>query len=352
MAWISLLFLIMTVQAKPLERFLTKHSSETLRFVNSDGRFAYVTKKPGVLGLVSNFRSTDFLSEANANDFIVKGSLSKNRLVIESIPNAQDDMSLLKNNKLFVVDFGNTVTREVGKGRGARLHVKDEWLTFYDVSTRTIQVQNLVTQKKYEIKVSKKPNPFFVPEVVMVSARSLVYTDINEAGYAALVSFDLETQKSTVHYKSSQNGTKLELCQGADYLALGEFPYDGVSRGSKILISPLSGVMNLSTMHTLYSSVEQDIGNMICLDSYIYFIKTMNQDRDINLKVTEAVKLDFKTQNIEAKSSMKAVTQLIEMDGRVMIPFRGDFYVLEGRANLGDDTLKAVPTKEELQIDI
>jgi len=67
--------------------------------------------------------------------------------------------------------------------------------------------------------------------------------------------------------------------------------------------------------------------------------------------VTEAVKLEIKTQNIEAKTSLKAVSQIIEMDGRVLVPFRGEFFVLEGQSNLGDDTLKT-PSKEELQIDI
>ena len=91
---------------------------------------------------------------------------------------------------------------------------------------------------------------------------------------------------------------------------------------------------------------------MVCLPDSIYFVKTMNQDKALNFKVTEAVKLTLKTQKIESKSDLKHVTQLIEMDGRVLIPLRGEFYVLEGKFNLGTDTLKAFPTKEELQLDI
>ncbi len=351
MLWISLLVMAFNLTAAELPRFLTKHSPETLRYISMDGRYAYVQKKPGVLGLVSSYRSVDFLTDTNSNDFLIKSSRFKMRLAIESIPNAHSELSLVKNHKVFVVDFGNSVAREIGIGRGTRLHLRDEWLTFYNVVDKVIHVVNLVTQKKYEIKLSKKANPFFIPDVEMVSQRSILYTDINENGYSALVGFDLTTLKSTIMYKSSQTATRIELCQSSEYLGMGEFPYDGVTRGSKIQYVKLTDTVNLAGFTSLYNSIEQDIGNIICLPESIYFIKTMNQDKDLNYKVTEAVKLEIKTQNIEAKTNLKHVTQLVEMDGRVLVPLRGEFFVLEGKNNLGEDVLKAAPTREELQID-
>jgi hypothetical protein len=352
MAWISL-FLMFNVYAQVLPRFLTKHSPETLRYISMDGRYAYIQKKPGVLGLVTSFRSIDFITESFQNDFLVKSSPAKNRLAIESIPNTHIEMSLMKNHKIFVVDYGNTVTREIGFGRNAKLHLNDEWISFYDMLNKTLNVQNLITQKKFQIKLTKKANPFFIPDVEMVSSRTLVYTDINEEGYSALVAHDLASLKNNVIYKSAQTATRLELCGQKDYLAVGEFPYDGVVRGSKIQYVKLTGeVVNIAGMTSIYSSIEQDIGNMVCLPEVIYFVKTMNNDRALNYKVTEAVKLEIKTQNIETKSNLKHVTQLIEMDGRVLIPSRGEFFVIEGTDNLGMDILKTAPSKEELQIDL
>lgn len=352
MLWISLFLMAFNIGAADLPRFLTKHSPETLRYISMDGRYAYVQKKPGVLGLVSSFRSVDFLADSNSNDFLVKSSRFKNRLAIESIPNAHSELSLVKNHKIFVVDYGNSVSREIGLGRGSRLHLRDEWITYYDIIDKVIHVVNLITQKKYDIKLSRKANPFFIPDVEMVSQKSIIYTDINENGYSALVGFDLTTMKSNIIYKSSQTATRIELCQSTDYLGMGEFPYDGVTRGSKIQYVKLNDVVNLAGFTTLYNSIEQDVGNMICLPESIYFVKTMNQDKDLNYKVTEAVKLEIKTQNIEAKTNLKHVAQIIEMDGRVLIPLRGEFFVLEGKNNLGEDVLKSVPTKEELQIDL
>lgn len=352
MAWISLVFLAFSIMAAELPKFLTKHPSDTLRYISMDGRYAYVRKKPGVLSLMTSFRSVDFLVEENDNDFLVKGSGYRGRLAIESIPDTHQQMNLVKNHTIYVVDYGNSVSRKIGSGRNARLHLRDEWITYYDNYQRSIIIQNLITQKKFEIKLSKKPNPFFLPEVLMLSSNGVVYTDINENGYAALVSYNLENGKSTVVYKSSQNGTKLEICTGEGYMALGEFPYDGALRGSKIQTVKISDQTNLSGFTTHYTSIEQDIGNMVCLPDSIYFVKTMNQDKELNFKTTEAVKLDLKTNNISARTDLKSVAHLIEIEGRVLVPFRGDFYVLEGSANIGEDTLKSVRPKEELKLDI
>jgi hypothetical protein len=352
MVWISLLLICSSLYAEILPRFLTKHAPETLRYISMDGRYAYIKKKPGVLGLVSSFRSIDFLVENNKNDFLIKSSRFKTRLAIESVPNPHDEMSLLKNHLIYVVDYGNTSTRLVGSGRNARLHLKDEWITFYDIQQKVIHVQNLVTQKKFTIKLSGKDNPFFIPEVEMISQNSLIYTDINESGYSALISYDLTNLKSNIIYKSAQTATQLELCQSSEYLAIGEFPYDGVNRGSSIQYVKLGGIVNLTGMNTLYSTKEQDIGNIVCHPKAIFFVKTMSHDKGLNYKVTEAVELDIKTKKVKAISNFKHVTQLLEMDGRILIPLRGQFYVIEGKDDIGKDTLKSVPTKEELQIEI
>jgi hypothetical protein len=86
---------------------------------------------------------------------------------------------------------------------------------------------------------------------------------------------------------------------------------------------------------------------MVCLENHIYFIKTLTQLRKINFKQTEAVKLDLKTTQLQTVSELGTVNQIIAMDGRVLIPYRGEFFVIEGAANLTDDRLKAPVTKEE-----
>ena len=353
MAWISLIFLTTLLQAAELPRFLTKHSIDSLKYISMDGRYAYVEKRPGVLGLVSSFRSVDFLSTKESSDFIVTDSRHKQRLAIEVVPNLHTVYSLTKNHDIFVVDWGGSKAQEVGKGRAPRLHLQDEWISYYDIVSKTIHLQNIITQKKYEIRPSSKNNSFYIPEVEMVSSDTVVYSDVNEKGMSAVVSFNLNTQKGTIIYKSAQSGTRIELCQHKGYLAFGEFPYEGVSRGSQIMQIKLTGSTNLAGHATIYDSVGQDLGNLVCQEDAIFFVKTVGQDKALTIKKTEAARLDLKTQVVQIKSNINTVSHLINMDGRILIPHRGDFLVVEGKSNLGDDTLKAVPSaKEELPLEI
>ncbi len=351
MLWINLFF-VLSLNAAELPAFLTKHSSDTLRYVSYNGRITYLQKKPGLLALVSDFKSTDVLNEKFNNDFRITGSSSKKRLVIESISNSQSDLSFLKNHEIFVVDYGNSQTRKVGQGKNPKLHLKDEWLSYFDLSKKIIHLQNLITEKKYEIKPTQQLNPFFIPDIQMVNPQSVVYSDVNESGHSAIVSFNLITQNSTILYKSPHKGTKIEICRGEDYLGFGEFPYEGLFRNSQIQLSKTSETQELRGFSMLYESVNGDNGNMICLKDHIYFIKTTDQNSEINHRTTEAAKINLKDQKLEVLSNLKNVSQIIEMDGRVMIPFRGEFYVLEGNSDLREDKLKATPTQEEAPLDI
>lgn len=347
MGWISLLFLCFTLQAAELPKLLTKHSPSSLRFITMDGKYAYVTKRAGVLGVVSSFRNVDFISESSSSDFIVSGSRFKRRLAIEIIPHAHTELNLFKSHKIVVVDWGNSVVKDIGVGRSARLHLDDEWISFYNTSEKSITISNILTQKKYQIRLSPKTNPFFVPEVEMIFSDTVAYTDVNDKGYTALILYNLLTQQSSIIYKSSQNATKIELCQGKEYLAIGEFPYEGADRGSKIMQIKVSSSSNLGGYTTIYDSNDRDLGNMICMNDSIYFVKTLNEDKKLRYKATEAARLDLKTMQVQAKTSMNNVAQIIEMDGRVIIPFRGEFLVLEGESNLTEDILKSAPVNKE-----
>jgi hypothetical protein len=353
MVWISLFILSFSLNAKELPRFLTKHSMESIRFISLDGRYAYIKKRQGVLGLISSFRSTDFISDQSNSDFIVSDSRFKRRLAIEIVPDYHNEFNILKNHKIVVVDWGKTQTIQIGAGRQPKLHLDDEWISYYEPTERRINIQNVITQKKFQIKLSPKASTYFFPEVEMISANTVIYTDVNDKGYVALIQYNLVTQKINVLFKSTQTGTRLELCQDKSYVAIGEFPYNDISRTSKIMQIKLTGSTNLAGYSTIYSSTDSDLGNMVCTDDSIYFIKTLTHLKKINYKQTEAVKLDLKTNQVKTVTDLSTVTQLLSMDGRILIPFRGEFYVLEGTSNLTDDKLKSpAPLNEELSIDL
>ncbi len=356
MGWISLLFLAVVSYAetkvKGPDKLLTKHAVDAIRYIDGDGRVAYIRKRPGVLGIVSSFRSEEFITDTPQSDFLVIATAMKRKVIVEVIKNQHTVFNVMRSNKLMMFNWGETKGKDIGWGMATRMHMADEWITFYVPEKRTIIVKNLITEKDFTVKLNIKANPFFVPDVTMISADLIVYTDINDQGIASVISYQLRTGKTEVIYKSSQTATRMELCQQDNYLAIGEFPYEGVNRGSKILQMPVMSSFNLGGFTTLYESTEQDIGNIICLDDSVYFIKTMNQSPELGMKTTDAVKLILKTSQIIQKTNLGNVSQLINMDGRVLLPSRGSFYVLEGEYNLSSETLKNPTSKEEPKRDL
>ena len=351
MAWISLLFLAFSAFAQQKivgpEKLLTKHAMDAIRYIDGDGRVAYIRKRPGVLGIVSSFRSEEFVTDTPQSDFMVVASPLKRKVIVEVIRNQHTVFNVMRSNRLLAFNWGDTKGKEIGAGMAARLHLADEWVSYFMPEKRSIKIKNLITEKEYEIRLSPKANPFFIPEVTMIASDLIIYSDINDQGLSAIISHNILSNKTEVVYKATQSGTRMEICQADNYLAIGEFPYDGVNRGSKILQLPILTTLNLGGFTTLYESTEQDTGNMICLDDSIYFIKTMNQSPDLGLKTSDAVKLALKTSQITVKSNIGSASQLINMDGRVLLPHRGEFFVLEGEYNLSSETLKLPGSRKE-----
>lgn len=351
-----LLFFVSALAAEPKsqgpEKLLTKHAVDAIRYIDGEGRVAYVRKRPGVLGIVSSFRSEEFVTDTPQSDFLVIATSLKRKVIVEIIKNQHTAFNIMRSNKLMVFNWGETKGKDIGTGMASRLHMADEWVSYYQPEKQSFIVKNLVTEKEYEIRLSVKANQFFIPEIAMIASDLIVYTDINDQGLSAVISYNLLTKKSQILHKASQVGTRTEICQADNYLAVGEFPYEGVNRGSKILQIPVLSTFNLGGFTTAYESSEQDLGNMVCTGDGIYFIKTVNQNSLLGLKTTDAVKLNIRNSQITQKSNLGTVTQLINMDGRVLLPHRGSFYVLEGEYNLSSETLKTPGPKEELPLDL
>lgn len=346
MLLISLLLLSSLSFAQRLPQLLTKHAPETLRYISADGNTAYVKKNNGVLGLVLGFRSSDFMSDQTYSDFLITDSFEKIRIAIEVIPEHQRVLNINKLHQIYVTRKGQDKPTEIGQGRYPQLHLGDEWISFYRPDQQQIILKNILTTKEYQIALNKKSNPFFFPFYAMSSSQYFVYSDINDQGLAQLYLFDLSTNRSQLLLRASQPGTFFEICQEKNYLAVGEFPYEGIQKGSRILTYPRSA-SKPTGYSTVYTANEADLGRMVCLKDSIYFVKTTSFDAKLVSKKTEAAKLHLADSKIEIKSNLENVTQLILMDGRVLLPYRENLFVLEGLSNIEKDTLQRIPDEGE-----
>ncbi|GEM_PF-1019793 len=338
---------------KSLPRLLTKQALQNIKFIDSSGRYTYYQKKPGVLNLSTNFRNQDFVTTDSNASFQMSSSDNGIKLILETIPNFHNEPNLMKNHQISYLAKGNITLYEVGIGRFPRLHLVDEYISWYKPYERSIQIQQLKTKKTFEIKLSNRNNPFFQPQVVMLNPETVVYTDMNEQGYEAILSLNIPKKKTQVIYKSPRLGNRLELCQSKSYLAYGEFPYTDTRSFSKIAMSKNTQGYSLNNFTTLYESDDNDIGRMVCLENSIYFVKATEHNRKIGSKQTEVAQINLVNKQVVIKSDLEQVSQIINMDGRILVPVRENIYVLEGVSDLGDDTLKSpgiYNTKEDLKI--
>lgn len=324
-----------------LPRFASKLSLEGLRFISRDGKHSYSQKRSGALTLIGDFKSRDIVEAPPGTNYHVQSSTAHKKVVIEVERAWHQEMDLTKLHEIWAANLGDTNLISVGKGRAPRLHLNDEWITFYNPKTRTIHVQFLpVAKRHYVIRLNRKHNPFFVPEVLMLNPETVMYTDINSKGEAALLSYNLVDNKVTVLQKSKTTGTRLELCTAGNFAALGEFSYPESRRGSSIMIMAWKAVPGLGGFTEVYKSEANDLGQMSCDQNRVWFVKTINEERELNGRVTEAAALEVTSGKVEVKTNLERVTNIINMDGRILLPLREELFVLSGDPGTSSDQLQ------------
>ena len=326
---------------KELPRFATKLSMENIRFISKDGKVTYSQKRSGALSMIGDFKSKDIIDAPAGTNYIVTNSQARKKVIIEIERAWHQEIDLTKLHEIWVANLGDAAVNSVGKGRVPRLHLNDEWLTYYDPKEHAIHVQFLLVAKRhYVIRLNQKHNPFFMPEVLMLNQETVMYTDINNKGHAALLSYNLVENKVTVVAKAEKSGTRMELCTRDKYAALGEFSYPDSRRGSSIRIMAWKVVAGLGGFSQVYKTVDNDIGQMVCGDGKVWFVKTITEDPILNNRVTEAASLDVLKGRVEVMSSLERVSNIINMDGRILLPFREETFVLSGDPGSAQDQLQ------------
>ena len=207
-------------------------------------------------------------------------------------------------------------------------------------------------KKKKEIiafNLAAKEHPLFIPEVLMINEDKILYSDINSEGVAGLRVITISHSKNSTLLKSSFTGTRFEMCQSGRSVFIGEFPYEGVQQKSLIKIINTLKIQEAVLVEEepsstlVYESPLPDLGHLICEKDSLYFIKTMTYDHKFNRKVTEVARLSYKSDkkkyDFSVQTHLNHVTSLIQMDGRVLVPFRGEHYVLKGLADMSRDSL-------------
>ena len=147
----------------------------------------------------------------------------------------------------------------------------------------------------------------------------------------------------TAFLKVSSPLQKLELCLSEKYLFVGQFGLSRSGLGSSITRYPLSNLIPQEAK-VIYQSEKDDIGHLVCdfSEDKIFFIQNKTQKGD--KEYFEAISLNINDGVIKTLTSLQFPSQIINMDGTLLLPLNGKNYILEGNNELVRDSL---PKREQ-----
>ena len=312
-----------------MQKFSTKQDVNNLRFLSQDGRYTYYQRRSGTLVFATNFDVHDVIKSPIGTQYDIVSTRARKFLAVAVNEHYFTFFDTLSSSKIYVIEYGTNKARLLGNGHYPQLHLSDTWVSFYEKNERKLHFVNATNELlKFNIDLPIKKNPYFIPTSTMISTQHILYVDQNEKGIYALVQLDRNSKQSRVLHKLENPLQRMEVCQSDEYLYLGIFNLHSYDGKSSILRSDKKEIK----FNPFYASDLSDIGHIICDlgDGKVYFVMALeNGDHEL----TQLDPLKKEPARTTVLSDLKEVTQVIEMDGKLLIPFRGIFYVPMGQGN-------------------
>tara|TARA_R110000868_G_scaffold296349_6_gene556611 strand:- start:647 stop:1687 length:1041 start_codon:yes stop_codon:yes gene_type:complete len=328
--------LLSSVAWAKLPILATKQDVTNIRYLTRDGKYTYYQRRSGDLLLGTNYNVSEVLKSDMGTHYTIASVPQSQWIVINQIKHMHRSYDPRLVGNIFRNKKGQTSTTELGSGTNPEIHLNGSWVSFYEPYTRLIIFKSLDNpQIGFNIQTASKLNPYFFPTVVMSDEQTALYVDMNEKGESALIRFNRIDGKSKVLYKNEGVSRRLEVCHTNGKSYLGAFPYQQADAASEIWELD----QDKGPTKPIYSSSMPDIGHMVCdhTEGKIYFSKAFKQGKAYRHDIYA---LDITSGESESISDFRYATQLINMDGLLLIPFQGKYYVpLEQKQAEVKDTL-------------
>lgn len=315
----------------------TKQSVFNLRFISSDGELIYYQRKSGDLILTTKFRIIEILKGIENTFYNVYSGPIKKYMIFTKDPNYFNFFGIRHLEEIYISKFGEEKPPKlISEGIEPSLQFNESWLTYFNPYTKIIHFINLENNVlKFEIKLKNTQNPYFIPQSIMIDKNTVLFTDLNESAVPGLLLYNRINGKISVLYKATSFLEKIEICHVDETLYVGIFGFDSSTFGSKIF--KVGKDLDIKKMTEIYASKENDIGHLDCnaqKDSLFFIQATKGKTEKMNY---DLVKLGLPDNKVTTMSDLLHVTQFINMDGRILIPFRGNYFVVTGESNLSKD---------------
>ena len=320
-----------------LPELMTKSEIKNIRYISKDGAISYYQRRSGKLLLSTNYKVEEVISAKLGSQYQIVSSPTEKKIIISLDETFHTFFSVRHLKKLFVVDYGTKNKIELGMGLEPRLHLNDTWVSYFNPYQNKIVFKHLITTAlEFSITVKSSLNPYFIPPVIMLSDTEIIYTDVNNKGINGILKYDRSLKKIKPIFKSAYAAQKIELCLGYNNLFIGEFGINDNTSGSIIAKVDLKK-FDVDKAEVIYQSRKNDFGNIKChfKQDFLYFIKNISKTGG---RIESDVFSFHHKRKVEKRlSNLKYVSQLISMGQKLLIPYRGKYYVLLGI----DDMTKA-----------
>ena len=334
-------FLFMTLAHAKLEEIKTKQAINNIRFISKNGKMTYFKNQSGSLKVSFNYQISEIFKSEKYTDFLVTASHSQKKIAISVQKNPHRNNWYFNDSELYISDAGSTKVIKIGMGVNPRFHQNAQFISYYQPLKSLIVIVNLKNlTKSYKIKLLNSSNPYFIPDVYMITPNDVVYTDNNSKGHSAVLMYSLFDKSFETIYKSQEKSKKLEICIYNDAAIIGEFPYNLLGKNSSLTKIDLFNNLKFQNSEIIYSTPFADIGNMICKGDEIYFIKTSEYQRKIHFKKTDIAVFNLKNNIAKKITDLGDVTQITRMGELILTPYKGQILVVSGKNKVRDDAIK------------
>lgn len=333
-----------------LSKLITKQSIQNIRLISRDGIFTYFQNRSGSLFLSTNYKLTQIVKGNYEAFYSLHSSPTRKKIIIEADSEYYSGNRLLHNNSLYLINFGDTKLKKIGEGIEPRLHLQDTWISYFNPDTKSIIFQSLKNfSTNFSIKLKNSINKYFIPEAIMINEEDIFFTDLNSKGNSAILLFNRSSQKFIPLLKTEVAGVKIEMCLRPPNLFIGQFGHHDVIYGSEIGKLNIEKSKDFTQIKMLYKSLKNDFGNIECHnnDNLLYFIQDQSPTINSAAVKSELASVHTDTGALKTVSDLGQVTQVVNIDGKILIPFRGEFYIINGEVQVLNDSLKNLDSKKQ-----
>lgn len=346
MRYISLivvLTLIPIMSFSKLPELSTKQSIDNIRYISKGGKFTYYQNIKGELKVSTNYQVSTVLTGKPNTQYLVTSSDEEDFITILQIEDILRNNWQKADHKIYYSKLGSTEAKLVGNGVSPKIHLNGKFLTFFQYENKQIQIINLINPSQIKsIEPQNNLNPYYIPQISMVTPTDAIFTDINNKGYGAVLMYSVTSKEFEVVYKSKIPFSKIEICYQNENIYIGEFPLAFSNPQSSITEVPLFNNPQFKTQKNLYSVPLPDMGNIICDNERIFFLKTTSFKQSINQRYVEVAELNIKTSEVKVLSNLGQVSDLSKTGNLILANYLGKYYIVKGNNEFTDDSIKEV----------